>query len=114
PDGIHEVQIFAVDGAGQETGSQTGDVLVDRARPRVTIRRRGRSVTVRVSDGRKGRSSGLRSRATRVSFGDGRRSRSKRPRARHRYTRRGTFRLVVRARDRAGNRTTLRRKVRVR
>lgn len=112
PDGIHEVQIFAVDAAGQETGSQTGDVLVDRTRPKITLTRRGRALTVRVRDGRKGRSSGLRRSATRISFDDGKPAR--RPTARHRYGRRGTYKLVVRARDRAGNRSSLRRKLRVR
>jgi len=113
PDGIHKVQIFAADGAGQETGSQTGDVLVDRRRPRVRVRRRGRTVHVRVSDGRRGRGSGLRRSATRIYFGDGSR-RAKRARVRHRYRRRGTYRLVVRARDRAGNRISVKRRVRVR
>ena len=117
PDGIHEVQIFAVDAAGQETGSQTGDVLVDRRPPRVTLKRRGRALTVQITDGRKGSSSGLRRSATRVSFGDGKR-RARRAAepfvTRHRYARRGRYRVVVRARDRAGNRTTIRRKLRVR
>lgn len=113
PDGIHEVQIFAIDAAGQETGSQTGDVLVDRARPRVRVRRRGRAVTVRITDGRRSRSSKLRKAALRVTFGDGSRA-ARKPVVRHRYSRAGTYRLVVRARDRAGNRTILRRKLRVR
>ncbi len=114
PDGIHEVQIFAIDAAGQETGSQTGDVLVDRRRPRVRLKRQGRALTVRISDGRKGRGSGLRRSAIRVSFGDGSRAAKRKPVARHRYARRGTYRLVVQARDKAGNRVTLRRKLRIR
>jgi len=111
-DGRHDVQIFAVDGAGQETGSQVGEVLVDRRRPRVSIRRRGRLVTVRVSDGPRGQASLLRRSATRISFGDGRRG-SRKARARRRYARAGTYRVVVRARDRAGNKVTVKRRVRI-
>jgi PKD domain len=108
-DGRHRVQIFAIDDAGQETGSRTGRLLVDRGRPRVRLRRSGRALTVSVRDGS---GSGLRRRATRVSFGDGARVAGE-PRARHAYGMPGIYRVVVRARDRAGNRTTLRRKVRV-
>jgi len=111
--GRHDVQIFAVDRAGQETGSQVGEVLVDRRRPRVSIRRRGRVMSVRVTDGRRGQASLLRRSATRVSFGD-RRKGSRKPRVRRRYRRGGVYRVVVRARDRAGNKVTVKRKVRVR
>jgi hypothetical protein len=109
-DGSHRVQIFAIDDAGQETGSRSGRLLVDRGRPRVRLRRNGRVVSIAVRDGA---GSGLRRRATRVSFGDGAHA-ARKPRARHAYGAPGIYRVVVRARDRAGNRTTLRRKVVVR
>jgi len=112
-DGRHRVQVFAVDGAGQETGSLTGRLSVDRTRPRVRIVRRGRAVAVQVSDGRRRSGSGLRRGAIRIGFGDGA-SAARKPRARHLYRVSGTYRVTVRARDRAGNRTVARRTVRVR
>ncbi len=109
-DGRHRVQIFAMDSAGQETGSLTGRLLVDRTRPRVRLVRRGRTLTVKVGDGRRRAGSGLRRRSVRVSFGDGRR-RARVARARNSYAGPGTYRVVVRARDRAGNRVVVRRRV---
>ncbi|HEU4737433.1 MAG TPA: hypothetical protein VFS48_10465 [Solirubrobacterales bacterium] len=125
-DGRHQIQIFATDNAGQETGSRIGRVLVDRTAPAVKIKRRGRRLTVIVSDTKA--ASGLRRGSVRVSFGDGRRAgasasasrekKSKRGSAsvkiRHAYDGAGSFALRVRARDRAGNATLLKRKVRVR
>jgi len=110
--GVHTVQIFAVDGAGQETGSQTGRIKVDRTPPRARIRVRGRSVSVRMTDGAKRRTSGLRRASTRISFGDGRR-RARVSRVRHAYRRGGRYRIVIRARDRGGNRALIRRWVRI-
>jgi len=112
-DGRHKIQIFAVDAAGQETGSQIGRVRVDRTRPLVRIRRRGRTVRVSVSDGPRSRASLLRRSATKISFGDGTR-RNRVSRAGRRYRRGGVYRLRVQARDRAGNKVSLSRRVRVR
>lgn len=111
-DGVHTVKVIATDGSDQETTSAAGDIKIDRSRPRVTIRRRGRGVVVRVSDGRRGDVSGLDRRSTRIAFGDGAASR-RRASARHSYARGGTFTVVVRARDAVGNRLNLRRRVRV-
>ena len=36
--GRHRIQVFAVDAAGQETGSRTGGLRVDRRGPRVKLR----------------------------------------------------------------------------
>ena len=133
-DGKHRVQIFATDEIGQETGSRSGRLLVDRNGPRIRVERRGRRVTVVVSDGARNSGSGLRRRSVKVAFGDGRRkasssaSRSTREkgrkngrgrksgvvRVRHTYSGAGQFRLRVKARDRAGNRVSLMRKVRIR
>jgi hypothetical protein len=121
--GRHKVQIFAIDTAGQETGSRTGRLLVDRSAPRVRIRRRSGRLTVLVVD----RGSGLRRGSVRVSFGDGTRAtaslirpkRKKRSRiskalASHSFDRAGRYAVVVRARDRARNRTEMRKTVRIR
>lgn len=137
--GPHEIQIFAIDAAGQETGSRTGPLRIDRRPPGVKLRRRGRRLAVTVSDGPRRTTSGLRRGSVRVSFGEGGRRGSKRGgaviskrprkrgkerrrhkkapivvRRRHTYKRAGNHRLVVRARDRAGNVRVLRRSVRVR
>lgn len=135
-DGRHRIQVFAVDSAGQETGSRVGPLRVDRRDPRVKLRRRGRRLTVVVSDGPRRSTSGVRRGSVRVSFGEGggamasasasgwerRASRSRgRKGARkpvtvrvvHTYSHGGRFRLKVRARDKAGNATVLEREVRI-
>jgi hypothetical protein len=135
-DGRHRVQVFAVDAAGQETGSRVGPLRVDRHGPRVTLRRRGRRLTVVVSDGPRRSTSGLRRGSVQVSFGErrgakagasagagprsdrglrrgGKRGKRKPVAVRvvHTYSRGGEFQLRVRARDKAGNVTQLRRKM---
>ena len=112
-DGRHRIQIYAVDSAGQETGSLVGRLLVDRNAPRVRLVRRGRTVRVRVSDGPRRAGSGLRRRSVRISFGDGRR-RARVARSSNSYGGPGSYRVVVRARDRAGNLRVFRRKVVIR
>jgi len=127
-DGRHRVQVFAIDATGQETGSRSGRLLVDRSGPRVTLRQKGRRVTVAVGDGPHRAASGLRRGSVRVSFGEprgaaasaargrgkGGGARAPKVLVRHTYSRRGSFRLIVRARDRAGNRTLLERRLKVR
>ena len=133
-DGPHRIQVFAVDEAGQETGSRVGRLEVDRTAPRVRLRQRGSRLTVVVSDGARRQGSGLRRGSVGVSFGEGGRggaSASARRRGRRRgdsgdgskpaivvvrhvYGRGGRFRVIVRARDRAGNRLVAKRIVRVR
>lgn len=70
-DGRHKIQVFAIDAAGQETGSRTGRLRVDRHGPKVTLRRRARRLTVIVSDGPRRSTSGVRRGSVRVSFGEG-------------------------------------------
>jgi hypothetical protein len=123
-DGPHKIQVFAVDAAGQETGSRVGPLWVDRHGPRVTLRHRGRRLTVVVSDGPRSSSSGVRRGSVRVSFGDSGgakasssakgRGKKRKPvtvRVVHTYEHGGRYRLQIRARDKAGNVTLLRRKV---
>jgi hypothetical protein len=127
-DGRHRIQIFATDEAGQETGSRTGRLLVDRNGPRVRLQRRGRTLIVAVSDGPRRAGSGLRRASVKVSFGDrpaaastsarkggqkGKRKRSPTVRVRHTYSGPGRYRLSVRARDKAGNVTIFREWVKV-
>jgi hypothetical protein len=129
-DGNHKIQVFAVDAAGQETGSRIGPLKVDRHGPKVKLRRHGRRLTVAVSDGPRGSGSGVRRRSVKVSFGEGadasasalisRRRGRGRPGAKpvsvrvvHTYSHDGRFRLTVRARDKAGNATVFKRGVRV-
>lgn len=122
--GAHKIQIFATDDLGQETGSRTGRLLVDRRPPKVKLRRRGRRVTVVVGDGRKGEASTLRERSVKVAFGERggadasaskRKPKPKRSvlRVTHAYRGSGRFRIRVRARDRAGNRTDWSKVVRI-
>jgi hypothetical protein len=125
-DGRHRLQIFAIDGNGQETGSRKATLLVDRKPPRIGLRAHGAQIAVVVADG----VSGVKGRALRVSFGDRgsartssligltskgkRKKKSKRPLLiRHTYARGDSYRVTVRASDRAGNKTSLTRKVRV-
>ncbi|HEY5815227.1 MAG TPA: hypothetical protein VIS95_02685 [Solirubrobacterales bacterium] len=136
-DGRHRIQVFAIDSAGQETGSRIGPLRVDRHGPRVKLRRRGRRLTVVVSDGPRRETSGVRRGSVRVAFGDGggagasasasrdslaagrrkggRRGRKKpvTVRVSHTYSHGGRFLLRVRALDKAGNVTRLKHGVRV-
>jgi hypothetical protein len=121
-DGRHKLQVFAVDGSGQETGSRKGVLRVDRKPPSVRLRKRGSRVAVVVAD----RASGVKGRKLRVSFGDkgakgsaaslSRRHGKKKNRPvviRHGYSSPGAYRITVAASDRAGNKVTFSREVRV-
>ncbi len=131
-DGRHKIQVFAVDEAGQETGSRIGPLKVDRTAPRVELRHRGRKLIVSVTDGPLPSGSGLRRGSVRVSFGDGRaaasasarvprrsggklrkagKGRAPTVRVAHTFERGGRYSLTVRARDRAGNATKYQRRV---
>jgi PKD domain len=111
-DGLRKVTVTAIDAAGQRRAGTSAMLRLDRKKPRVRIRRRGMTVSVRVVDGKKGRAAGVQASSVRISFGDGKRGRK--ARVRHRYKRSGRYRVVVKARDRAGNRVSERRRVRVR
>jgi len=108
-DGRHRIQVFAIDEAGQETGSRNAILLVDRRAPKVRLTRRGKRLAVVLADGARRETSGVKGSALRIGFGDGRPTRARR----HVYKRPGTYTVTVRARDRAGNETSLERKVRI-
>lgn len=111
PEGRHTVSVIATDAAGQPTAGTSSDVLVDRTAPKVTLRVKGRTLSIAVKDAR-GRS-GASASATRVSFGD-RRSGKGHTTFRHRYRRAGTYRVTVRTADKAGNKRTTTKRMRVR
>ncbi len=70
-DGHHRIQVFAIDDAGQETGSRSGSLLVDRSPPRIRLRRHGRRLTVLVTDGARSSSSGVKRGGVKANFGEG-------------------------------------------
>jgi hypothetical protein len=70
-DGRHRIQVFAIDDAGQQTGSRNAVLRVDRTPPKVTLRRHGRRLAVSIGDGARLATSGLKSQSARVGFGDG-------------------------------------------
>ncbi|MCL2768551.1 MAG: PKD domain-containing protein [Solirubrobacterales bacterium] len=107
--GVRNVQVLANDAAGQQTLSAPAKLMVDSQPPVARVRRRGRTVTVRVSDAQ----SGVRASATRVAFGDGAHARGRRS-AKHTYRRPGLYVITVAMRDNVGNATTAHLRVSVR
>ena len=140
-DGRHRIQVFAIDDAGQETGSRSAVLLIDRRPPKVRLRRHGRHLAVIVSDGSRRETSSVKAGSVRVGFGDGSGGKGKggkgkggggattisiaRPKGggkskpvvktvRHAYAHPGPYRVTVTARDHAGNTVHFARRVRVR
>jgi len=134
-DGRHRIQVFAIDEAGQETGSRNAVLKVDRRPPQVSLKRAGRHLVVRVTDGARRETSGLKGDAVEIGFGDGSGGGRKQGGAttisaagkggratkkaavrtvRHTYARAGSYRVTVSARDQAGNAIRFERRVRVR
>ena len=112
PGGIHTVQVQATDSLGQVVDSVPATVKVDRTPPRVRVSVRGAAVMVRVGDGAKGQTSGVRAGSVKARFGDGRSARG-RVALKHTYARPGTYTIVITASDNAGNKTSVHRRVRV-
>ena len=110
--GVHTVQVEATDSLGQVVDSVPSTLKIDRTPPRVSVRVRGSTVTVRVSDGPKGQGSGVEPSSVHVRFGDGR-SAGGRSMLRHRYKTGGSYTITVTASDNAGNRVSAHRLVRV-
>ena len=110
--GVHTIQVEATDSLGQVVDSVPATLKVDRTPPRVSVRVRGGSVIVRVSDGPRGQSSGVATGSVHVRFGDGH-SGGGRSLLRHRYKIGGSYTITVTASDNAGNRVTAHRRVTV-
>jgi hypothetical protein len=110
--GVHTIQVEATDSLGQVVDSEPSTLKIDRTPPRVSVRVRGGSVVVRVSDGPKKESSGVAVGSVHVSFGDGR-SAQGRAKVSHRYKSGGSFTVTVTASDKAGNKVSARRRVSV-
>ncbi len=113
PSGVHTIQVEATDSLGQVVDSEPSMLKVDRTPPRVSVRVRGGSITVRVNDGPKGQGSGVNAGSVHVSFGDGRSSAHGRMKLTHRYAAGGSYTITVTAADRAGNRVKAHRRVAV-
>jgi hypothetical protein len=112
PNGVHTIQVEATDSLGQVVDSVPSTLKVDRKPPVVRVRVRGNSVTVRVSDGPKGESSGVEAASVHISFGD-KHSASGRAKVTHRYKAGGSYTVMVTASDNAGNHVSFRRRVSV-
>jgi hypothetical protein len=110
-DGVHRVQVLALDTSGQRTMSPETRLRVDVNPPIVRLRlidhRRGVRVTL------VDRASGVNTHATTVSFGDGRTLRH-RGTATHVYRRGGSYSITAQVRDKVGNHATVHLRVRVR
>lgn len=111
PNGVHRVQMLAVDPQGQSTLSAPVQLHIGPPPPSVRIASAdgGRGITVRVGVP----SAGLRLGSVRIAFGDGHRVRS-RTYVRHIYARPGRYEVVVSAVGSDGARALLRWVVRVR
>ncbi len=108
-DGVHRVQVLAIDSLQQQTMTPRVTLKVDANPPEATVRRLpGRRIVVRVSD----RGSGALAKTTTVSFGDGVRS-THRLTARHSYASPGTYTVIVRSRDKVGHSLDVSLRVRV-
>lgn len=109
-DGIHQVQVLAVDPSGDETMSEALPLKIDANPPTVQVSlidaRHGVKVTVR------DRASGVDSHATRISFGDGGHA-NNRATARHVYRSRGTYTITAKVRDKVGNQATIQIRVKI-
>ena len=110
--GVHTIQVEATDSLGQVVDSEPSTLKVDRSPPRVSVRVRGDAVTVRVSDGPKGESSGVNGGSVHVGFGDGH-SAHGRAKVTHRFAAGGSYTIAVTASDNAGNRVSFHRRVTV-
>ncbi len=109
--GVHHVQVLAIDSAGQRTMSERTTLRIDAEPPvvRVALVDRGSGVRVTVSD----RGPGVDASATRISFGDGHFARGRR-RVTHRYAHAGEYTITALVRSRRGNAATVRLRVSVR
>ena len=113
-DGRHRWNVLAIDRRGQQTAGPRRTVNIENTPPllRVSIGRRGRTVSIRV---RRFADRGLNASGVSrvvVNFGNGRRVRI-RDRTRYTYPRGGSYTLRVSGFDKAGNRTDVTRNLRL-
>jgi hypothetical protein len=98
--GVHRIQILAIDSTGQETMTPVALLKVDADPPEVSVTKLAHdAIRVHVYDHASGAVAG----ATSIEFGDGAVVRDKLL-VRHVYARPGRYVIVVRSRDRVGNR----------
>jgi hypothetical protein len=109
--GVHQVQVLAIDSSGQRTMSVRTPLEIDIDPPSVKIKlidgRRGVRVSVRDD------ASGVQASATKLSFGDGRHVNGHAI-VSHVYPRAGLYTIVAQVRDEVGNHATVQLRVRVR
>jgi hypothetical protein len=99
-DGVHKIQILAIDSTGQETMTPVALLKVDANPPEVSVTKLAHdAIRVRVYD----RASGAVAGATSIELGDGVVVKRKLL-VRHAYAHPGRYVIVVRSRDRVGNR----------
>jgi len=113
PNGKHSISVVATDAADQPTTGLASELEVDRSAPKVSLKRAKLNLTLKVSDGAKGTSSGVATSSTKVNFGDGKTATGTGA-VRHRYRHPGRYRVSVTTRDKAGNAKTLRKLVVIR
>jgi hypothetical protein len=111
PDGVHTWALVSTDIHGQQTPGKVRRLRVDTHKPRLRVRRKGRKVTVTVTDGARARASGVVGVA--IAFGDGAHATARRGSVTHAY-RAGKWALRATARDAAGNVAVLRKRLRIR
>jgi hypothetical protein len=112
-DGSHSIQVEATDSLSQVVDSIPSTLRVDRTPPTVSVRVRGKTVIVRVSDGPKGQGSGVAPATVHVSFAGKHSARGGGSKLSHRFAARGFYTVTVTAADNAGNTTTVHRQVKV-
>jgi hypothetical protein len=108
--GVHEVQVLAIDSAGQRTMSAKTKLKVDAEPPivKIVLIDGDRGVRVTVRDG----GPGVDTRATRISFGDGSQA-GGRALVVHRYAHAGEYTITALVRSREGNQATVQLRVKV-
>jgi hypothetical protein len=98
-DGVHVLQVVAIDASGQETSSAPAELRFDATPPKVSVRRYRNGLTeVVLTD----RASGVDRTATRIDWGDGTKPGSKRT---HRYRNGTRPKITITAADTAVNKT---------
>jgi hypothetical protein len=99
-EGVHDVQVLATDGAGQETMSPVAQIDVDPTPPFAILRRLpGDRVRIRVRD----LGSGPNPHRTVIEFGDGTKAVRGRLEVVHQYRRSGLYLITVHCADNVGN-----------